>query len=489
MPNDRKWGVERNGSYQLRCALRQERDSLSVDSPNLQPLPHLLIPVNVFTRSSPPTRPSIPKGHRVYAIGDIHGEAGLLRELLKAIEEDSGAQFDAFITLILLGDIIDRGNDAAALVATFAHLKLAQVIVIRGNHEDALAQAYRGNDEVLDAWMPFGAITTLKGFGITLREVDATNAVFSNALRSRIDSNLIEWIEGLPTSWECGDYYFTHAGIRPGVELKDQDDADLLWIREPFLSSKRNHGKVIVHGHTVEVGVPTLGSNRIGIDTGAHEHGVLTALGLEGDRQWLLQAVAADRHPASADEERLAEVELALGNCQPLPDIAALITAIVTPRPLAPDAPLLLTAGRRLLDRQPVPRRLGTGGYVAAGFALVLALVGGGMAYRSGSWRKGSGDIAISMPDTWVGKKPPKFTAAPSQLSVETPGPRINDGNRSRRQSAPRSRYVTRQSTHDRETSPRLYGNALERALEDDRIATRRLNAGELSRHEGKPVD
>ena len=113
-------------------------------------------------------------------------------------------------------------------------------------------------------------------------------------LRATIDPELIDWLDRLPTCWSLGDYYFAHAGVRPGVSLAEQQDDDLLWIRQPFIESRRNHGKVIVHGHTVEDGAPSLGRNRIGIDTGAHEHGRLTALGLEGDRQWILQACADD---------------------------------------------------------------------------------------------------------------------------------------------------------------------------------------------------
>ena len=109
------------------------------------------------------------------------------------------------------------------------------------------------------------------------------------AIRAAIDPALVDWVDALPTAWSTGDYFFAHAGVRPGIALDRQSDDDLLWIRGPFLSSRSDHGKVVVHGHSVEPGVPRLGGNRIGLDTGAHKYRRLTALGLEEDRQWLIQ--------------------------------------------------------------------------------------------------------------------------------------------------------------------------------------------------------
>jgi serine/threonine protein phosphatase 1 len=84
-----------------------------------------------------------------------------------------------------------------------------------------------------------------------------------------------------------GPYLFVHAGIRPGVRLAQQVRQDLLWIREPFLSSKGEFlgepGMVVVHGHTPSR-EPVIRPNRIGIDTGAVMGGVLTCAVLEDER-------------------------------------------------------------------------------------------------------------------------------------------------------------------------------------------------------------
>jgi serine/threonine protein phosphatase 1 len=238
---------------------------------------------------------SIPDGERVYAIGDIHGEAQLFASLLRDIHADSAARGAADTTLVILGDFIDRGDSAAEVLLTMSRVTNPKVVILKGNHEASLVQAYRGDADVLDFWMRFGGAATLIGMGAPPATVESDDpAELVAALRATIDADLIDWLDALPTSWTNGDYYFTHAGIRPGVDLDAQDEHDLLWIRQPFLKSRKHHGKVIVHGHTIEPGLPPLGLNRIGIDTGAHEHGRLTAVGLEGDRQWILQTQSSD---------------------------------------------------------------------------------------------------------------------------------------------------------------------------------------------------
>jgi serine/threonine protein phosphatase 1 len=80
-----------------------------------------------------------------------------------------------------------------------------------------------------------------------------------------------------------------HAGIRPGVALDRQTRQDMMWIREPFLSSAADFGVVVVHGHTPKR-APIVMQNRIAIDTGAVLGGALTAVMLEEDRMAFLQA-------------------------------------------------------------------------------------------------------------------------------------------------------------------------------------------------------
>lgn len=245
----------------------------------------------VFRTRRKRDEPNLPPGQRVYAIGDIHGEADLLVSLLHAIREDSKQRDAASVTLVFLGDFIDRGKYSATLLKVFSLVSDVEVKVLKGNHEAALVDVYRGDEEALAFWLRFGGRPTLEGLGIAIPTDERVNTAETlTQLRAVLDSRIIDWLDQLPHFWSLGDYYFTHAGIRPRVSLAQQDPDDLLWIREPFLSSKRRHEKVIVHGHTIEGDRPALGGNRIGIDTGAFENGCLTALGLEGDAQWLIQA-------------------------------------------------------------------------------------------------------------------------------------------------------------------------------------------------------
>ena len=73
------------------------------------------------------------------------------------------------------------------------------------------------------------------------------------------------------------------------MHLSEQSQSDLRWIRDPFLDDPRDHGFVVVHGHTITNTVD-VAENRIGIDTGAFCTGRLTALGIESSERWLIQA-------------------------------------------------------------------------------------------------------------------------------------------------------------------------------------------------------
>ncbi len=238
-------------------------------------------------------KPRLPSGKRVYAIGDVHGEAELLARLLHDISRDSDARGPAETTLILLGDFIDRGPRAADLLRNLAQMAMPNLVILKGNHEAVLVQAYDGDEQVLAEWLRFGGAATLAGLGVPwpLLQSEDTGAILA-ALRANLLPDIVEWLDRLPFWWSLGDYFFVHAGVRPGVKLMEQRDEDLLWIRNPFISERHRYDKVIVHGHTIEPGTPELGGHRIGLDTGAHEHGTLTALGLEADRQWLLQVTA-----------------------------------------------------------------------------------------------------------------------------------------------------------------------------------------------------
>lgn len=241
---------------------------------------------------SEPARPRLPDGIRVYAVGDVHGRADCLGELVAQIEAHQAAFPIADPRIVLLGDLIDRGPDSAGIVELLCRPALAEGIalhVLLGNHEQMMLQ-FIEEPGIGRFWLPLGGQATLASYG-----VDCRGALTDEHL-TRMRDDLLEkqplahrrLLEGCTPSLEIGDYLFVHAGVRPGVPLAQQRVEDLLWIREPFLSSPRPSEHVVVHGHDI-VSTPEFLPGRIGIDTGAYRGGVLTCLVLEGGEQTILQ--------------------------------------------------------------------------------------------------------------------------------------------------------------------------------------------------------
>jgi serine/threonine protein phosphatase 1 len=243
--------------------------------------------LNLF-RSQPTA--SLPRLRRVYAIGDVHGRMDLLRRLYAIIAEDDASRPPANTEIILLGDLVDRGPESAAVVRFAMHEQpaFAQLGTLKGNHEAIMVSALEGDEAVFGHWLRFGGGDTLESFGVDAALVEAGDVpALMKAAAAAVPAPVRHWLATLPLSRRVGDYLFVHAGIRPGVAPEEQTEQDLLWIREPFLGSAADHGMVVVHGHTVSPR-PEKRANRIGIDTGAYVTSRLTALALEGDRRWFL---------------------------------------------------------------------------------------------------------------------------------------------------------------------------------------------------------
>lgn len=234
--------------------------------------------------------PVIPAGQRVYAVGDIHGCSALFEALIAAIEADDAARAAAKTTIILLGDLIDRGPDSAGVVATARALAERRPLrALCGNHEEMFLQSFE-DIEVLRAFLRYGGRETILSYPIdTVAWNAATMEEAQAMLRWAIPEDDLEFFCTFENAIVIGDYLFVHAGIAPGVPIAEQTIGDLRWMREPFLSHDGDHGHTVVHGHTI-VEEPAIRHNRIGIDTGAYLHGRLTALGLEGEERWLLTA-------------------------------------------------------------------------------------------------------------------------------------------------------------------------------------------------------
>ena len=243
----------------------------------------------------------VPEGERIYAVGDIHGRLDLLDDLLARIDADDAARPAAKTTLILLGDLVDRGLDSAGVVERACHLAAAgdRFHAIKGNHEELMLDAHDGDEVKLRIFLRAGGIQTLESYGVDLRDLPEGREpeALIERMRAAIPPTHVAFLRAMADKVLIGDYLFVHAGIRPGVPIDDQVVEEMRWIRDPFLDYRGDHGVVVVHGHSI-FEQPALRPNRLGIDTGAYFSGVLTAIGLEGEERWLLQTEASNREPA-----------------------------------------------------------------------------------------------------------------------------------------------------------------------------------------------
>ena len=237
---------------------------------------------------------AVPPGTRVYAIGDVHGELGALTRLLGKIREDAERPAAERRVLIFLGDYVDRGLQSRQVIDLLLGLPPPgfEGVFLKGNH-DALLLAFLDGAGGAPEWLGVGGQATLLSYGVALPPGPRDTALFATvheAFARVFPPAHRAFLEGLALAHVEGDYAFVHAGIRPGIPLRSQQEDDLLWIRDEFIHDRSDHGKIVVHGHSV-TGRPELRRNRIGIDTGAYATGRLTCLVLEGaSRRFLTSA-------------------------------------------------------------------------------------------------------------------------------------------------------------------------------------------------------
>ncbi|PIE12086.1 MAG: serine/threonine protein phosphatase [Rhodobacterales bacterium] len=206
----------------------------------------------------------------IYAVGDIHGHLNQLDRALRLIEADGGA--DARV--VFLGDYVDRGPDSAGVLQRLidGQAEGRDWICLKGNH-DRLLQTFVENGNHHDdnirsgkSWLheALGGLTTLASYGV---EGDDPETLWK-AARKAVPQAHLDFLQNLPLWHGEDDLIFVHAGIRPGLPMGFQQEDDLVWIREPFLSDTRDHGALIVHGHTVQER-PVHCGNRVNLDGGA----------------------------------------------------------------------------------------------------------------------------------------------------------------------------------------------------------------------------
>ncbi len=246
----------------------------------------------LFARSEPQPRiASVPAGTRLYAIGDIHGRCDCLHTLLAKIDEDDCVRGSAQTRIVFLGDLVDRGPESRAVIETAMAVSARRdCVFLMGNHEEILIRAWEGDRRATALFHRVGGRETLMSYGVSATDYDHLDMdELTERIARVVPCDHIAFLRRFEDSFASGDYLFVHAGIRPGLPLELQDPADLRWIRREFLDDPRDHGMIVIHGHSITETVDQQ-PNRIGIDTGAFASGKLTAIGLEGATRWFLES-------------------------------------------------------------------------------------------------------------------------------------------------------------------------------------------------------
>lgn len=238
---------------------------------------------------------SLPEGYRIYAIGDVHGRLDLLERLVDLIARDDADRLAAKTSIVLLGDLINKGPDTRGVlefVANWSNEHIA-LFILKGNHEDVLLGALAGDHDMCRAFHDMGGRETVLSYGIAANDyaawpVDELPQQLARVIPARHRTLIAQARPG----WTCGDYRFAHAGWQDGLDLHAQSEFELFWQRTAFQPATRVSRTVLVHGHA-NMNKPVNKRHSICVDTTAHASGRLTAVALEGATRRFLETQAA----------------------------------------------------------------------------------------------------------------------------------------------------------------------------------------------------
>ncbi len=244
----------------------------------------------------------LPKNTRIYAIGDIHGCADLLEILMdKITKNDQHLEPIEFKKLVFLGDYIDRGPASQKVIDILLYdlPKDYETIFLKGNHELMMIEALE-DCRAADYWLRNGGLETISSYRSAHSSTNgqASSEELMHLFKAKLPKEHLAFLKTLQLSFQLGDYFFVHAGVNPERSLDEQVEQDMLWIRDRFLFSEKDFGKVIIHGHTPGKDVDEA-DNQVGIDTAAVYGGCLTAMMIESNKHQYLHVQAK-----GTDEDR-----------------------------------------------------------------------------------------------------------------------------------------------------------------------------------------
>ena len=237
---------------------------------------------------------AIAPNRRVYAIGDIHGCITELKSLFADIQTDLKAYPVGEHVIIALAAYVDRGPDSRAVLDFLIEKKQTDpMICLCGNHDQRMLEFLDIPEQVGDSFLRFGGQQMLESYGLEIGG-DRDIASLARELKAVVPSSHLRFLNSLALSHSEGDYFFVHAGVKPGIPLDRQEPGDMLWIRNEFLIHQGSFDAVVVHGHTPGDFVD-IRPNRINLDTYCFDSGVLSCAVLEGTEIRLLQTQARRR--------------------------------------------------------------------------------------------------------------------------------------------------------------------------------------------------
>lgn len=239
----------------------------------------------------------------IYAVGDVHGDLSQLVEAHRRIQQDVQLNEAQAYKVVHIGDLVDRREDSRGVLDFLikGQARGEPWVVLKGNH-DRLFQWFLEDPNRVDtrlrsdySWLHerMGGRETLQSYGVEV-PLEFDLAELHKAAVDAVPENHLVFLRSLPLSFETEDFYFCHAGIRPGIPLDKQAEDDLLWVRKGFHDYEASHPKTVVHGHTPVDEVTHYG-NRINIDTGAAWGKELSTICIDGNSVFLLET--AGRKP------------------------------------------------------------------------------------------------------------------------------------------------------------------------------------------------
>lgn len=222
-----------------------------------------------------------------YAIGDIHGCFDEMQLALARVDDDIETRGVDNPHVVFLGDYVDRGKNSARVLEFLITLSGSEpdaVTCLKGNHEQMMLEFLNAPVRAGKRWLRHGGGETLASFGIeSPANPDDTEALYqaSEELFDALPDGAEAWLDALPLHWNSGNLHCVHAAMDPARTPLNQDPETLLWGHENFLTTPRDDGAWVVHGHTI-VDEPTIHDGRISLDTGCYTTGVLTAAAFTG---------------------------------------------------------------------------------------------------------------------------------------------------------------------------------------------------------------